>query len=67
VADQVLALNALNPQVAARMAAAFNSWTRYDPRRRDLMESELKRVQADGNLSPDVSEIVNSALAMGAG
>jgi hypothetical protein len=31
------------------------------------MESELKRVQADGNLSPDVSEIVNSALAMGAG
>jgi len=65
VADQVLALNALNPQVAARLAAAFNSWTRYDPRRRDLMESELKRVQADGHLSPDVSEIVNSALAMG--
>ena len=31
-ADQVIALNALNPQVAARMASAFNSWTRYDER-----------------------------------
>jgi aminopeptidase N len=67
VADQVLALNALNPQVAARLVAAFNSWTRYEARRRDSMQSELQRIQAAGGLSPDVSEIVSNALAMAGG
>jgi aminopeptidase N len=67
VADQVLALNALNPQVAARLVAAFNSWTRYEARRRDSMQSELQRIQAAGGLSPDVSEIVGNALAMAGG
>jgi len=65
-ADQVIALNALNPQVAARMASAFNSWTRYDDRRKALMQAELKRIAASDGLSPDVTEIVNSALRMGA-
>jgi aminopeptidase N len=63
-ADQVMALDSLNPQVAARMAGAFNSWTRYDQSRRGLMKIQLQRIaQADG-LSPDVSEIVNNALGM---
>ena len=65
-ADQVIALNALNPQVAARMASAFNSWTRYDDRRKALMQAELQRIAASDGLSPDVTEIVNSALRMGA-
>jgi aminopeptidase N len=65
VADQVLALNALNPQVAARLAAAFNSWTRYDPQRKNLMKAALVRIRDAGDLSPDVSEIVGNALAMG--
>jgi aminopeptidase N len=64
LADQVLELNGLNPQVAARMAAAFNSWTRYDPRRRELMQRELERIQSAPGLSPDVTEIVTNALAM---
>jgi aminopeptidase N len=64
-ADQVIALNALNPQVAARMAVAFNSWTRYDDGRQALMRAELARIAAADGLSPDVAEIVNSALAMG--
>ncbi len=63
-ADQVIALNAFNPQVASRMAGAFNPWTRYDEERRRLMKSELKRVAAVPELSPDVSEIVNNALGM---
>jgi aminopeptidase N len=67
MADQVIALNGLNPQVAARMAAAFNSWTRYDAHRRDLIERELVRIQETPGLSPDVSEIVSNALAMGSG
>jgi aminopeptidase N len=64
-ADQVIALNALNPQVAARMAAAFNAWTRYDSRRQALMQAELNRIAASDGLSPDVSEIVHHALEMG--
>ncbi|MGD8682228.1 MAG: aminopeptidase N [Lysobacterales bacterium] len=63
-AEQVIALDALNPQVAARMAAAFNSWTRYDERRRGAMKQALQRIESAEGLSPDVSEIVQSALAM---
>jgi aminopeptidase N len=66
-ADQVIALNGLNPQVAARMASAFNAWTRYDERRQALMRAELERIGATGGLSPDVAEIVHSALRMGEG
>ena len=64
-ADQVIRLNALNPQVAARLAGAFNGWTRYDDRRRELMRAELQRISAAEGLSPDVAEIVHHALAMG--
>jgi aminopeptidase N len=63
-ADQVIRLNALNPQVAARMAGAFNGWTRYDARRRELMRAELRRIAATDKLSQDVAEIVHNALAM---
>ena len=63
-AKQVLTLNALNPQVAARMATAFNQWLRYDENRRALMKTELSRIAAAEGLSPDVGEIVRSALAM---
>jgi aminopeptidase N len=63
-ADQLMALDKLNPQVAARMAGAFNPWTRYDSRRRDLMKAELNRIRTEEGLSPDVSEIINNALEM---
>ena len=45
-ADQMIALDALNPQIAARMAGAFNPWTRFDANRRDLMLAELRRIAA---------------------
>lgn len=63
-ASQVIALDRLNPQVAARMAGAFNSWTRYDQPRREKMKSELSRIASSEGLSPDVSEIINNALSM---
>jgi len=63
-AEQVIALNGLNPQVAARMASAFNSWTRYDQERQDLMRVELERIASTSGLSPDVAEIVHNALRM---
>jgi aminopeptidase N len=65
-ADQVIRLNALNPQVASRMVGAFNGWTRYDERRQGLMRGELKRISAIDGLSPEVAEIVHNALGMAA-
>ncbi len=63
-AEQVIKLNKINPQVAARMVSAFNQWRRYDLPRQELMQTELKRIAAVPDLSPDVYEIVSKALAM---
>jgi aminopeptidase N len=63
-ADQIIALDAINPQIAARMAGAFNPWTRYDAHRRDQMRTELNRIAAVDALSPHVAEIINSAISM---
>jgi len=61
-ADRVIELDGLNPQIAARMASAFNRWKRYDEGRKALMKTELQRIASVPDLSGDVSEIVNSAL-----
>ncbi len=63
LADQVLVLDALNPQVAARMVGALSRWRRYDAGRQALMQSELLRIQAQAGLSRDVGEIVEKSLA----
>lgn len=63
LADQVIRLDQLNPQVAARMVGAFNQWRRYDEIRQSLMQSELQRIAAVDTLSKDVYEIVSRNLA----
>jgi aminopeptidase N len=60
--DLVLELDALNPQVAARMVGAFNQWKRFEPRRKELMRVQLERVAAKKGLSNDTYEIVARAL-----
>ena len=61
-AERVMELDRLNPQIAARMASAFNRWKRYDEGRRALMKTQLQRIAGFEGLSGDVSEIVNNAL-----
>jgi aminopeptidase N len=61
-ADRVIELDPLNPQMAARMAAAFNRWKRYDEGRMALMKTELRRISSVETLSGDVTEIVTNAL-----
>jgi len=63
VADEVLAVDALNPQTAARIVAAFNQWRRFDPGRRASMKAQLERIVAHDGLSRDVHEIAARALA----
>lgn len=61
--DQVLALDALNPQVASRLVSAFNRWQQFDEIRRDLMNQQLQRILSSVRLSKDVYEIVSKALS----
>jgi aminopeptidase N len=63
-ADQVLALDALNPEIAARLARAFDHWARFIPTVRAHMQKELKRVAAQPNLSRNTLEIISKALAL---
>jgi len=62
IADYVVELDRLNPQIAASLARAFNFWRRYDERRRDLMRGALRRIRGTPRLSPDVGEIVSKTL-----
>jgi len=63
VADAVMRLDAINPQVAARLVTAFGAWRRYEPMRRALMRRELERLAARAENSPDVADLVGRALA----
>ncbi|GAB4288887.1 MAG: aminopeptidase N [Methylophaga sp.] len=63
LAEQILVLDKLNPQVAARMLGAMNSWRRYDETRQALMKQALEHIAAEKALSADVYEIVNKYLA----
>jgi aminopeptidase N len=63
LADQVIALNALNPQVAARMARGFDRWKKFDARRQAHARSALQRISDTRDLTRDVAEIVTKALA----
>lgn len=62
LATQVLLLDGLNPQVAARMVSPLSRWHRYDAGRQELMRQELERVAAAPALSKDVYEVVVKSL-----
>src|SRR5262245_29325227 len=63
VADTVIALDRKNPQVAARLLAAFKSWRTLEAGRRVRAEGTLRRVAAQDGLSRDVTDIVSRSLA----
>ena len=63
LADNVLALDAPNPQVASRMVSIFNDWRRYDDDRQTKIQAQLERIAQGGELSKDVYEIVSRALS----
>ncbi|WP_275287871.1 aminopeptidase N [Halomonas elongata] len=62
LADVVIELNRLNPEIAARLITPLTRWARYDETRQDLMKDELERIRAE-DLSPNVYEVVEKALA----
>ncbi len=62
-AEQVLALDAINPQVAARLARAMDRWKKLAQPYQNAALEAIKRVAAKGDLSNDVREVVSRALA----
>jgi aminopeptidase N len=62
VGEVIRTLDPMNPQVAARMAGAFESWRRYDPARQELMKAELKAIQSLSGISPNLFEVVGKML-----
>ena len=63
VADKVLELDSLNPQVAARLLGAFKSWRQFEPKRRKQMSRHLTRIASVEGISRDVFEIATKTLA----
>ena len=63
LAETLLTLDPRNPQVAARMATAFRTWRTLEEGRRAKAEAALKRVKEGGQLSRDLADIVERALA----
>ena len=62
LADVVIELNRLNPEIAARLITPLTRWARFDETRQELMKAELERIRAE-ELSPNVFEVVEKALA----
>ncbi len=62
VADAILRLDPVNPQVAARLATAFRSCKLLNAQRKAAAEGELRRVLEVPSLSRDVYEIVSKIL-----
>ncbi|MBU2256516.1 MAG: aminopeptidase N [Gammaproteobacteria bacterium] len=63
LADQIITLNALNPQIASRLLAPLTRWGKYGSARQAQMKAQLQRILASGELSSDVYEVVSKSLA----
>jgi aminopeptidase N len=63
IADAVARLDAINPQVAARLVTAFGAWRSFEPVRRALMRRELERLAARSGNSPDLADLLGRAMA----
>jgi aminopeptidase N len=62
-ADQVCALDARNPQIAARVARALENWRNLTPALQASIRRQLERVKKRPKLSTGVTEIIDKALA----
>ncbi|WP_311063710.1 aminopeptidase N [Halomonas sp. DWK9] len=62
LADVVIELNRLNPEIAARLVTPLTRWQRFDEVRQQLMRAELERIKQEP-LSSNVFEVVEKALA----
>jgi len=62
LAQQVLVLDGINPQIAARLLQNLSRWRRFDETRQSMMREQLERVAGHPGLSKDVYEIASRSL-----
>jgi len=64
LAERVIQLDKINPQIAARLLLPLSKWQRYDEGRKMLMRESLERIAAQNDLSRDVYEVVSKSLSV---
>ncbi len=62
LADKVIELDALNPQIAARIISPLTRWQRFDLHQQEMMLAQLKRIKNSGDLSADLFEVLEKSL-----
>ncbi|MEH6628657.1 MAG: aminopeptidase N [Motiliproteus sp.] len=62
LADQIIQLDKMNPQIASRLLTPLTRWKRYDQKRQQLMSDQLRRILSTENLSKDSFEVVSKSL-----
>jgi aminopeptidase N len=62
LAERLVTLDALNPQLAARLATAFNGWQRLEPQRREAARMAIAGLAGHGALSRNLAEIIGNVL-----
>ena len=63
LANQIIRLDPINPQIAARVARCFDRWRKFDEQRQTQARQALERIQALPGLSPDTGEVVSRTLS----
>jgi len=61
--EVIIKLNTSNPQIGARLVSIYNHWKRFTPELRELQKQQLETILASDDLSNDIFEIVQAALA----
>jgi aminopeptidase N len=62
LADKIVLLNRLNPQIASRLVAPLSKWRRYVDAQGQQMKKQLQRIMSEKDLSKDVYEVVSKSL-----
>ena len=62
LADNIIKLDPVNPQVAARLVAPLTRWKKYDAARQRMMRECLERILRQPGMSPDVTELGTKGL-----
>ena len=62
IADEVIKLDKINPQVGARLVEPLIHWRKFDEARQNLMKAELERILQQPNLSKNIYEIVSKGV-----
>ncbi|OFW99612.1 MAG: aminopeptidase N [Alphaproteobacteria bacterium RIFCSPHIGHO2_12_FULL_63_12] len=61
-ADQLLAIDRINPQLAARLTTSLESWRRLEPVRRRQAEAALRRVAGTQGISANLIEMTSRLI-----